>query len=518
MIATMTLRSILWHLLFYDEYSNRYIAKVTRSSHATVGALRHKLGSLRLSWHDIESLTDQKLAKHFYPKVWHRDSSKVEPDYAEIERQLALPRKQRKTLAVLYIEHRIKYGLRAHRKTMFYTRVRQYIRHSKVCMKQYYMPGEIMFIDFLGIKARYQQQGKIVLVPVFVACLGHSKMLFCVATPDMTSSSWILAIVAAFEYFGGVPEVLQFDNAKAMVTTPGLLALLHDNARALSEHYGCICDTSRVGTPTDNSNAENGAKIVTQQLLAPMNQDLTLFSLKEVNAQLRSDIERLNQQPLQKRNISRQQLFAEQEQRALKRLPALPYTPFVESKMILVPATYLIPYQGHEYSVPYQLVGKQVLIRVTPTHLWIYHENQRVAEHERVMEPGGFTRLAAHMKPSHIAEANKNKATFMAWASDIGIEAKQLIERQYAQSSNPNSRVIGKRCLGLQKLAVKYGHDDFLNACRFVLTRDSNDFLDPADIELVIRAKAFEFMPTSVEVLHEHVRGRHYFEGNHDEC
>ncbi|ANB24601.1 hypothetical protein A6F57_04875 [Alteromonas stellipolaris] len=517
MIAIHIFRNVLWHLIFYADYSNRYIATLTQCSHPVVSTIRSKLNELQLTWLVIKQMSNSELKAIFYPKLTNRQSNKVEPDYAEVLRQKELPRKKQKSLAILYIEYRIQYGNGAYKQTVFYERIRAFLKKNNATMTQFYRPGEIMFIDYLGSKAKYQKNGKVVFIPVFVACLGYSKKFFALATKDMKSESWVLGIVKAFEYFGGVPEVIQFDNAKAMVAKAKLIALLNENARAVSEYYCCICDTSRVGTPKDNANAENTAKIVTTSIIAPMNQDITFFCESEVNAYLLSEIERLNHQPFQKHDYSRQDLFEEKEQQALGLLPNKPFTPFVHTKSCHVPATYLIEHNEHRYSVPYTLIGEKVNVRITMEEIIVICENKEVARHYISDEKGGVTMDQLHMKPSHLAEQRKSKPVFMAWAKDIGPEAELLIEKQYVNTTNPHSRAIGKRCTALQKLQAKFGSDAFLKACHYVIERNAEDFLDPSDIELVIRAKAYEHDEVPQELLHDNVRGSHYFEGGRHE-
>ncbi|MCG9732322.1 DDE-type integrase/transposase/recombinase [Shewanella sp. Isolate13] len=517
MIATHKFRNVLWHLIFYADYSNRYIATLTRCSHPVVSTIRSKLAKLQLTWIAIKQMSNSELKSVFYPKLTIRKSSKVPPDYAEVLRQKELPRKKQKSLAIQYIEYRIQYGDRAYKQTIFYGLIRAFLKKNNATMTQFYRPGEVMFIDYLGSKAKYKKSGKVIFLPVFVACLGYSKKLFSLATKDMKSESWVQGIVKAFEYFGGVPEVIQFDNAKAMVTTAKLIALLNENARAVSEHYGNICDTSRVGTPKDNANAENTAKIVTTQIIAPMSQDITFFSEDEVNAYLFTEVERLNHQPFQKHDYSRQDLFEEKEKQALMLLPAKPFTPFIHAKSCHVPATYLVEHNEHRYSVPYTLIGEKVHIRITLEEIIVVSEDKEVARHSISDEKGGVSIEQTHMKPSHLAEQRKSMPIFMAWAKEIGQDAEHLIEKQYAKTSNPNSRVIGKRCTALQKLEAKVGSEIFLSACRYVLEREAEDLFSPTDIELVIRAKAYEYNDVPQDLLHANVRGSQYFEGDRHE-
>jgi transposase len=394
MIAIYLSREITRLLLLFGRYSNRYIERITGCTHQTVGNIRRKLAELGITnWPEVENLTDDELKALLYPNLKNSASEKIKPDLEYVSEQLKLKGKRRKNRKMCHDEYVLMYGKR---RTYSYSRfcrlLKRYLASQHVVMKQYYEPGEVLFIDFTGTRVKCIVRGKEKYLNVFVGCLGHSKMLFAMATPDMTSSSWIRGLNQALNYLGGVPEVIQFDNAKAMVIKPSRLALLNDNARAFAQYYGCICDTSRVATPTDNALAKNAAKIMTLKVLVRMNQDMQFFSEKEVNAYLLQAVEKLNRESLQKRPESRYELFEKAEKSVLKPLPIKSFQPFVVQKQVKVPTTYLLPYQEHEYSVPYALVGKEVIVRVTNTDFQVYFNGKNVARHP-LKDSVGFTRL-----------------------------------------------------------------------------------------------------------------------------
>ena len=332
MIALFMAREVTRIILMFSDYSDRYIEKVTLCTHQTIGRIRQKLLELDVQWQDIKHLTDSEFQTLLYPKVSQRISQKTLPDFNGIYRELNKKGKKRKSLSVLHDEHRLTFGKLAYKRSRFNELVRENLAARHVCMKQLYQPGEVLFIDYAGTRLKYTLRGKEVYLNVFICCLGYSKKLFAFATPDMTSKSWVLSLVNSLEYFGGVPEVVQFDNAKAMVTKAARVALLNDNARVFAEHYGCICDTSRVATPTDNPNAEASVKFITQRILVPMNTDFSFFCVDEVNTHLLREVEQLNSQPFQKRAESRNELFLLAEKPKLKPLPSLSISPFVIQK------------------------------------------------------------------------------------------------------------------------------------------------------------------------------------------
>ena len=73
------------------------------------------------------------------------------------------------------------------------------------------LPGEQMQVDFTTIT----HHGK--RIKAFVATLGYSRATFVRFTERERQEDWIVGLEEAFEYFGGVPKEVLFDNAKAIM-------------------------------------------------------------------------------------------------------------------------------------------------------------------------------------------------------------------------------------------------------------------------------------------------------------
>lgn len=73
------------------------------------------------------------------------------------------------------------------------------------------LPGEQMQVDFTTI-THYG-----VRVKAFVATLGYSRATFVRFSERERQEDWIQGLEEAFEYFGGVPKDVLFDNAKAIM-------------------------------------------------------------------------------------------------------------------------------------------------------------------------------------------------------------------------------------------------------------------------------------------------------------
>ena len=76
---------------------------------------------------------------------------------------------------------------------------------NKLSMRRHYRAGEVMFVDYAGMKVRIYYRATRELLfeaPIFVATLGASNRIYAEATEDATLVHWIGSHVRAFEYIG----------------------------------------------------------------------------------------------------------------------------------------------------------------------------------------------------------------------------------------------------------------------------------------------------------------------------
>jgi transposase len=92
---------------------------------------------------------------------------------------------------------------------------RELLAEARATVRFETAPGEQLQIDF-GEK-RAWVGGEPVRVHLFVATLGYSRRNFAMAFDNQRQGSWLQGIEAAFAHFGGVPEQLLLDNARALV-------------------------------------------------------------------------------------------------------------------------------------------------------------------------------------------------------------------------------------------------------------------------------------------------------------
>src|SRR5690606_29119150 len=89
------------------------------------------------------------------------------------------------------------------------------LEHAFVTLQ--YEPGRDAQVDFfeadvIEVGSGASQERQVVRRHFLVVRMCYSRKLFVYATPNQTREALLEGLVESFEYFGGVPKVLWFDN------------------------------------------------------------------------------------------------------------------------------------------------------------------------------------------------------------------------------------------------------------------------------------------------------------------
>lgn len=510
-----TIRAIVRAKFVMPDITVREQSRFAGASSSATHRMNKRCEKYQIDHPLLDKLNDKE-AKEALRIETIRISNKRNPDFNAPLKELSKKRGKRKTRTVLYLEYRAIDPVTALSKSQYFRRLNKVMKRVKIVMKQHHAAGETVYIDYAGTQVFYKKSGEKIWVKVFVAVLGASKKIFAFATFGEKTVHWIDGMTRAFDYYGGRTEGVSMDNAKALVSEPGLIANLVDNVQAWGWHYGCLMDTCRVGRPQDKSLAELGVKFVNQRILIPM-LEMTFFSLKEINVHISREVELLNNENFQGFNISRNDLFELGDKSALKPNPKIPFEIMADRKLLRVQSNYHFKYQKHEYSVPYALAGEIVDVVVTNTHLKITHQHRFIYQHEVSDEIMGATTIPSHMPAEHLADYNMcDKDLNLEWAHGVSEPVETLVVQWYEKTVNPKSRPIAKRCKALMNIFHKKGPEVLTKACEYALLHDMET---PSDINLIISAQnqenGFDNLPVHIPT-HENVRGKGYYEGNYD--
>lgn len=122
----------------------------------------------------------------------------------------------------------------------------------------------------------------------------------------------------------------------------------------------------------------------------------------------------------------------------------------------------------NRYSVPFDLIGECVDIRLTRDTVEIYFHGGRVASHVRLKK----AQRDAVMVPGHMPEAHRkylayNKDAFLSWAETAGASVSKVVSQFLGSGKEPEQGY--KYCVSLMKAADRYGQDRVNAACERAL-------------------------------------------------
>jgi transposase len=336
--------------------------------------------------------------------------------------------------------------------------------------------------------------------------LGASYYKYAEVTESAELSCWLGSHVRAFNFYGGVPETVVIDNLKTGVTTPCRYdPVINRSYQELAEHYGVAVLAARSKKPRDKAKVEKAVQDIERWVLAPL-RDRVFHSVAEVNEAMRPLLEALNNRTLRDYGESPKSRFDKFEKATLRALPAVGYS-FATWRNAKVSLDYHVVVGKRYYSVPYQLVGEEVLVRVSEKTVEILHNNLKVATHIRSnAHPHSHTTDPAHMPPNHVAVVQRTAGYFRRWAQSVGPETEKQVERILASRSREE---YGYRTIqGIKRLGETKGLQELEKACRTANERLLTGY------RAIARILAVAAVPQPGEqqpLEHSNLRGRNYF-------
>ena len=400
-------------LKWAHKLSNRKIAKSCFISRSTVAdyLLRAKLAGL--SWPLDPELDDAAIENLLFPVT--DKSVPAESRMPDMEYLYQELKRKSVTMQLLWYEYK-QANPDGYQYSQFCNLYRQWVKKLDLTLRQEHRAGKKLFIDYAGqtVSIVDSKTGEITEAQIFLATLGASNYTFAEASLSQDLPPWIKSHVHAFEFFGGVTEILVPDNLKVGVTNPCRYEPdINPTYQDLAEHYGTTVIPARSRKPKDKAKVESAVFVAERWILAAL-RNHTFFSLNELNRAIAEKLHHLNNRRFQKLNTTRRQLFETLDRPALKPLPSRPYE-YAEWKKAKV-NNYHIEIDRHYYSVPYQLAREQVEVRLTSSTVEVLFKNKRAAGHQRDFRKGAFTTLTEHMPKNHQRYLEWTPSRIIRWA------------------------------------------------------------------------------------------------------
>jgi transposase len=333
--------------------------------------------------------TLKKILGHSVPPGYRqsrpRPRRKIGP-YEERIRQIlqedqAVPAKQRHTAQRIFVRLREEEGY-----TGGYTAVREMVKdisqkNREVFVPLAHVPGEAQ-VDFGH--ALVKEEGRLRKVAFFVMVLPYSDAVFLkVYERECTETFWD-GHVEAFEFFGGVPRRIVYDNTSVAVSqiigggkgrrlTQGFLQL---QSHYLFEHKFC-----RVRRANEKGVVEGMVKFTRSNFLVPVPQ---VRDLAQLNWQLRRRCEEDRQRRVRGKEGIKGQRLAE-DRGAMLPLPASRFEA-CRKQSTTASSLSLVRFDDNDYSVPVAFAHHTVVVKGSCEEVVLCHLQQEVARHRRIWE------------------------------------------------------------------------------------------------------------------------------------
>jgi transposase len=449
-----TIREVL-RLKFECGLANRKIAKSVSISRSTIGDYVRRAQAVGISWPLPDDLDDSRLEQILFDQIPHTPKDERPPlNFSQIHKEL-----KRKGVTLMLLWHEYKgENPEGYQYSQFCHLFRQWFEKLDPVMRQDHRAGEKLFVDYSGMTVPITDpgNGKTFEVQIFIACMGASNYTYAEATFTQNLADWIDSHVRALEFLGGVPELIIPDNLKSAVNKacryePDLNPTYLD----MANHYQTAIIPARVRAPKDKAKAEVSVQIVERWILAKL-RNRTFFNITQLNREIAALLVDLNNRPFQKLPGTRKIAFETIDKPALKPLPAVRYQ-FARWKKARVNIDYHVEVDGHYYSVPYQLIKKELDIKLTSNTVECFYKGKSVAGHVVSDRQGHHTTVKEHMPKSHQKYVEWTPERLIRWAGKIGPHTAELIEKVMGSRMHPQQGF--RSCLGILRLGKSYGED-----------------------------------------------------------
>lgn len=446
------------------------LRQIERSTGLSVGAVQKVVAKARvenLDWTTVDAFSEAELNALFYGSTpGGKDSRFAVPDWGDIYMELATPEV---TKLLLWEEYKQQHDDNAYSYSQFCALYAEWRKTRKRSMRQIHRAGEKLFVDYAGstVPIINPDTGEIHPAQIFVAVLGASNYTYAEATWTQGQQDWLMSHVRAFEFFGGVPQVVVPDNLKsAVIKAHRYEPDLNPAYQQLAAHYDVAVVPARSRRPKDKSKAEVGVQVVERWILARLRK-ISFFTLAELNQMIHSLLQSLNERPFKQLPGNRIQAFERLDRDHLKPLPRVPYE-YTDIKTVKVAPDYHVAYEQHYYSVPHHLVGVKLELHASDRLVTCYFQQKSVATHPRKRYAGHSTN-EAHMPSEHLAIAKWSPGYFKQRARRYGSSTEAWMTQQL--ESRDHVEQAYRSCMGLLSLADRYPVERIEAACKLALQK-----------------------------------------------
>jgi transposase len=322
-----------------------------------------------------------------------------------------------------------------------YAQVQRYVlkhrrRHRETFIPLGHLPGRRLEADFGHIHVDFPEGRR--LVPFLVTAWSYSNAPFALALPFERTEAILEGMVAAFEFFGGVPGEVWWDNPKTVATLilKGRERQVHPRYAALASHHVFEPKFCMPARGNEKPDAESTVKAVQKRFATPVPR---VGDLSQLNVLLRQWC--LRERDRVVRSLAGpftiKDRLAEDLASALP-LPRDQFEPCVIHPAVAVDKYQSVAFDGNRYSVPRPFAFGMVTVKGFVDRVAIVSGGQVVATHGRSLEKSKMILDPLHFlatldrKPGSLDHA----PVFRDWALPACFaDFRARLERQHGSSA-----------------------------------------------------------------------------------
>ena len=283
-----------------------------------------------------------------------------------------------------------------------------------------YDPGEAIQVDW-G-EATVYLSGKRTKINLWCMRECYSADMFCKAFHRQNEESFLEGQIIGFEYFGGAPQKVIFDNAKVAVKEGfGVHAKVADRYAALSAHYAFKPEFCNIAAGHEKGLVEGLVGWVRRNILVPIPRVKTI---DELNAEILRRCLKYREHTIK----GREQTVGTMAKSAAASMVPLPKFNFDPCKIISakVDDFSTVRFDHNNYSVPIQYVGKDVSIKGYGNEISIMYHSCKIAQYPRCYERGTTKYQLEHyidlieQRPRSAYNAKPVKSTISEELMEVG--------------------------------------------------------------------------------------------------
>lgn len=303
---------------------------------------------------------------------------------------------------------------------------------QKVFIPLAFSPGEAMQIDW-G-ECYVYRNGMRTKIYFFCARLCYSCAPFVACYHQQNMAAFLDALVRAFEFFGGVPRRVIFDNAKVAVKNGyGKKAIRQEKYAALAAHYCFETVFCNPASGNEKGLVENLVGWTRRNIFVPVPHAESLDELNHLAKERCCNYAASHTIRHKPQDVAAMLIV---DKSLLLPLPGYRYDTS-QSTECRVNTYAMVRFESNNYSVPVRYVGRVVAVKGFADSICMYADGKEIAQHTRSYDKEQEVLFLAHYlpilerKPGSILNARPVRQTLrpamLQWLHDMAFTGKELM-------------------------------------------------------------------------------------------